>query len=236
MILRVLILLILLTGCISEETRSGVDSTDTVLEGGDFVKIDITGRIKDSGEVFYKYGLINFTLGQKEIPPALERAIVGMGVGEERNITLTPEEGYGEQVPEKVQTVQRTAILPKFTDLSPLNFKTAFGKEPEIDETVSLNYWSARVVNVSNSTVKILHEPKNGTAVNTDYGTALVTINDTHVITTLTPELGAFIITDLGDGVISDINESYITVDFNHPLAGKTLVFEVKVREITKPG
>lgn len=234
---RILILLLLLTvGCISGDNSDSADNKDTVLESGDFVKAEITGRIKDGGEVFYERRTINFILGQEEIFPALEKAMEGMKVGEERNISVSPEEGYGERALEKVQTIQRIVVLPKFTELSPSDFKTAFGNEPYINETITLNYWSARVASVTNTTVKLLHEPENNTAVNTDYGTAIVTVNETHVTTTLTPELGAFVLSDLGKGVISDINESSITVDFNHPLAGKTLVFEVAVSEIIKPG
>ncbi len=33
-------------------------------------------------------------------------------------------------------------------------------------------------------------------------------------------------------GVITDFNDDKVTVDFNHPLAGKTLIFEVDVKAI----
>ena len=33
-------------------------------------------------------------------------------------------------------------------------------------------------------------------------------------------------------GVISEINGDWVTVDFNHPLAGKTLTFEVQILEV----
>ena len=36
-------------------------------------------------------------------------------------------------------------------------------------------------------------------------------------------------------GVISEISEDYIQVDFNHPLAGKDLLFEVRIHGVT-PG
>lgn len=34
-------------------------------------------------------------------------------------------------------------------------------------------------------------------------------------------------------GVISEFNDQRVVVDFNHPLAGKTLLFEVKILEIS---
>lgn len=33
-------------------------------------------------------------------------------------------------------------------------------------------------------------------------------------------------------GVISEVNGDWVTVDFNHPLAGKTLKFEVQILEV----
>jgi len=35
-------------------------------------------------------------------------------------------------------------------------------------------------------------------------------------------------------GIITFVNSTHVTADFNHPLAGKTLYFEVKVVNITK--
>ena len=45
-----------------------------------------------------------------------------------------------------------------------------------------------------------------------------------------TPEIGMRLATDTGlMGVITDVNEKNFVVDFNHELAGKTLIFVVKV-------
>lgn len=35
-------------------------------------------------------------------------------------------------------------------------------------------------------------------------------------------------------GIVTSVNSTHVTADFNHPLAGKTLVFEAKVINITK--
>lgn len=40
--------------------------------------------------------------------------------------------------------------------------------------------------------------------------------------------------TEYGSGKIIEINENEIVVDTNHPLAGKTLIFNVKIVEIRK--
>lgn len=257
MTMRILILfLLLVAGCISGKAPGETDRSDPVLESGDFVKMDFTGRIKDTGEVFYttyadvafnpdiekmdrftfasQYEPVGFTVGEGQVLPALEAGVIGMKIGDEKNITLTPKEGYGEWFPENVKVMPRIAVLPKLTNVSLSAFRAGTGKEPEANETIQLNYWKAKVVNISNSNVTLSHEPDNDTAINTEYGPAVVTLNDTHIITSLTPELGTVITIAFDEGVISDINDTDFTIDFNHPLAGKTLVFEVTVRDIIK--
>jgi FKBP-type peptidyl-prolyl cis-trans isomerase 2 len=246
MIVRILILFLLLAaGCISGKAPGETDRSDPVLESGDFVKMDFTERIRDTGEVFYttyanatsdsQYEPLEFTLGEGQIPPALEAGVIGMKIGDEKNITVTPEEGYGEWFPENVKAMPRIVVLPKLTDMPLSTFRAIAGKEPEMNETIQLNHnWTGRVVNISTPNMTLLIEPGDNTAINTEYGPAVVTLNDTHIITSLTPELGTVITIAFDEGVISDINETDFTIDFNHPLAGKTLVFEVTVRDIIK--
>jgi peptidylprolyl isomerase len=40
---------------------------------------------------------------------------------------------------------------------------------------------------------------------------------------------------ELMEGVITEVNDESLTLDFNHPLAGKVLTFEVTVVEIEEP-
>ncbi|AIF68532.1 peptidyl-prolyl cis-trans isomerase [Palaeococcus pacificus DY20341] len=50
----------------------------------------------------------------------------------------------------------------------------------------------------------------------------------------LTPEVGMYVMTDSGIAKISEIKEESVSLDFNHPLAGKTLIFEVEIVDIQK--
>ena len=259
MIIRILILLLLLTGCISGKDSSDVDPPDLVLESGDFVKMDFTVRIKDSGEVFAttyaevalnpevekmemfispdKFEPLGFTLGEGQMFPALEDSMIGLKIGDTKNITLAPEDAYGEWSPGNITTRLKTVVLPRLTNSSVSDYIALAGKEPELNETIPLNYnWTASVVNIYDQNITLLIETNNNTDIDTEYGTALVTSNDTHITTSLTPEFGATVMTSEGMGVISEENDTHFTIDRNHPLAGKTLVFEVTVRDIMKAG
>jgi len=48
------------------------------------------------------------------------------------------------------------------------------------------------------------------------------------------PKEGMLIGTSQGAAVVTGVGEDFVEMDFNHPLAGKTLVFEVKVKAIER--
>ncbi|AMQ18743.1 FKBP-type peptidyl-prolyl cis-trans isomerase [Thermococcus peptonophilus] len=50
----------------------------------------------------------------------------------------------------------------------------------------------------------------------------------------LEPQEGLYVMTDSGIAKILSVGENEVSLDFNHPLAGKTLVFEVEVLEVKK--
>lgn len=50
----------------------------------------------------------------------------------------------------------------------------------------------------------------------------------------LEPQEGLYVMTDSGIAKILKVEESMVSLDFNHPLAGKTLIFEVEIMEIKK--
>jgi peptidylprolyl isomerase len=64
---------------------------------GDTVKVHYTGRF-DDGEVFdSSQGRepLQFKVGAGDIIKGLEKAVLGMQPGEKKNVTVNPEEGYG---------------------------------------------------------------------------------------------------------------------------------------------
>ncbi len=50
----------------------------------------------------------------------------------------------------------------------------------------------------------------------------------------LEPIEGMYVMTDSGIAKIAKVGEESVTLDFNHPLAGKTLIFEVEIVDIQK--
>lgn len=84
----------------------------THAQQGDTVRIHYTGRL-ENGAVFGSTPQddpVQLQLGSEQIIVGLDRALVGMQVGEKKTVTVPPEEGFGPRRPELQQQVPRTAL------------------------------------------------------------------------------------------------------------------------------
>jgi len=106
-----------------------------------------------------------FIVGDGNMLPGFEQALFGLKAGDEAEIEIPPEAGFGQRNPANIQTVRRDH----------------FAADMELEE---------------------------GLVVSFDNGSG---------------EL---------PGIIREIGEDEVTVDFNHPLAGQTVFFTVKILEV----
>lgn len=74
----------------------------------------------DNGELFKNVtekSPHTFTMGNQEIPPTLENALIGLSEGDTKAVRLTPEEGYGERQKILLHTISRKSfgnkVIPK---------------------------------------------------------------------------------------------------------------------------
>lgn len=106
-----------------------------------------------------------FKVGDGNLLPGFEAALFGFKVGDERKLTIAPENAFGQPNPQNVQVMPRS----QFDGM-------------ELSEGL------------------------------------LVIFND--AANTELP------------GVVKAFDDNQVTIDFNHPLAGKTLNFEVKILDV----
>jgi FKBP-type peptidyl-prolyl cis-trans isomerase 2 len=164
---------------------------------------------------------------------AFEKGFIGAEIGSKKTLVLPPEEAFGEWNESLVIPIPKVAAVPLISDVPRNVFETGAGKEPVMNDTVQLKYWPAMVVDVTEDTVTLQSLPENGSIVVTDYAPAEVTLNSTHAILELIPRPG-IAYTPMGPARAVAEDQTSILFDYNHPLAGKTLVFETVVRNITK--
>ncbi len=137
----------------------------TKAKNGRIVKVHYVGKLED-GTIFDSSkdrDPIQFEIGKNTVIPGFEEGIIGMEVGEKKEIVLTPEKAYGPYRKEFVTVVERK----HFKD--PQNLK--------IGQQVKVQL------------------PDN--------------------------QFAYFVITNIAD--------DKVTLDGNHPLAGKNLIFEVEL-------
>jgi peptidylprolyl isomerase len=136
---------------------------------GDKVKIEYTGTLED-GTVFdasEKHGQpLEFEVGSGMVIKGFDDAVTGMEKDEEKEITLKPEEAYGERKDELLKKVPRDQ-LPK-------------EQEPQVGMMLGMQLPNGQQVPV----------------------------------------------------MITEVTEKEVTLDLNHPLAGKTLTFKLKVVDV----
>lgn len=142
------------------------DPQPTVAEGK-LVSLEYTLTLDDQTVVDSNVGdkPLTYTHGSHQIVPGLEKALDGMAVGDTKQVTVAPADGYGETDPKALQEVQKQLIPP-----DALKVGTRLqGKTP-----------SGQMV-----------YPR-----------------------------------------VAEIKDDTVVLDFNHPLAGKTLHFDVKVLNV----
>jgi len=80
------------------------------VEKGNNIKVHYTGTLED-GQQFdssrNRNETLNFTVGAGQMIPGFDEAVLGMEIGEVKDVTLTPEMAYGQRSEEAVMPVNR---------------------------------------------------------------------------------------------------------------------------------
>lgn len=140
-------------------------------QDGDTVKVTFEGVLED-GSVFDSSSdeePLTFIIGENEVVPGLERAVVGMGVGEQKSVKVPPEDGYGIHQERLVEVVN--------LDVLPENLDLRVGNQLE-------------VTSENGSRFRLL---------------------------------------------IIESDDDSVTLDANHPLAGRTLTFHIELVSLERP-
>lgn len=84
-----------------------------IVQEGDTITVEYEGRLED-GTVFDSSDKhdepLQFTVGEGKIIKGFDQAVVGMKVGEEKEVTVPPEQAYGMHNPELVRDLPRNVF------------------------------------------------------------------------------------------------------------------------------
>jgi peptidylprolyl isomerase len=84
----------------------------TQAKTGDTVRIHYTGTLDDGTQFDSSDGRdpLEFALGGGQVIPGFDTAVDGMAVGENKSVTIQPEEAYGERHDQLLQQVPRSSL------------------------------------------------------------------------------------------------------------------------------
>ena len=135
---------------------------------GDTVKVHYRGSLEDGTVFDTSHGRqpLEFTIGEGQVIPGFEGAMVGMDPGDSKSVTVEPQAGYGERRRELVVDVER--------DRFPADLEVEVGRQVQVHQ-------------------------KDGS-----------------------PRVAT----------IARVDDDSVTLDVNHPLAGKDLTFDIELIEI----
>ncbi len=88
------------------------------VNNGDTIRVHYTGKLKDGSEFDSSKGKdpIEFTVGSGNLIQGFEQGVIGMKVGDKKNITILPGDAYGEKREDLSAKIDRKEI-PK--DVTP---------------------------------------------------------------------------------------------------------------------
>ena len=139
------------------------------IKKGDKITVEYTGRLED-GTIFDSSKEhekpLQFVVGAGELIKGFDQAVIGMKIGEEKEITIPPEDAYGPYNPELCRDIPRNS----------------FQEDQEVKEGMMF----------------------------------MMALQDGRQIPVR----------------ITAIKEEQVTIDLNAPLAGKTLLFTIRIVDI----
>ncbi len=142
-------------------------------QNNDIVSLVFTGKL-DNGEVFTTIKPeepLSVKIGNSDLPPTLEQAIVQMTKGESKKIRLSPDEGYGPRQKDLIQTIDNQKMVDTLKPVPGMLIALKVDKEGAEQKVPA---------------------------------------------------------------TVIEVEGSKITVDYNHPLAGHHLTYEVTLVDLTK--
>lgn len=142
------------------------------VKDGDTVKVHYTGKLTEEGTVFDssrdRDEPLEFTLGEGQLIPGFEEAVIGMEPGDDTTVDITSEDAYGQRREDLELEVSKSDL--------PDNI------EPEVGMQLQMQQQNGQAIPVQ----------------------------------------------------ITDVEDDYVKLDANHPLAGKDLTFDIELVEIVE--
>jgi len=195
-LLITIILAVMVLGCTGSSQKTVVAGSNVTV---DYTLKDSSGNLiqttnatvakeYNAYDPSFAYTPFSFIAGSNSVIQGFNNAVLGMTINQTKNVTITPDQGYGYYNSSNVITVPLQTIVGNNTNFSLF-----------LNQTISYNeeYIYVASLGANNSTANVV--PLSGQVYN-------ITVNT---------------------------NNNTATLDYNNPLAGKTLIFDITVLNIS---
>ncbi|MDY6989268.1 MAG: thioredoxin family protein [Thermodesulfobacteriota bacterium] len=218
-----------------------VDYTVT-LEGGALIRTTLDEMAKGatcekakSYEEPTSFAPEEILVGTEGSVPGLGDAVLGMAAGEKKSVTLSPEKAYGLRDEDKVVDFPRVKKQAKIVEMGPSEYMARYGTFPLEGAEVNYDaYFDALIMEVAEDLVVLSLFPVEEGPIEDEFGTAVITEGESEMDITLTPKIGGNFYARNQDGRVVASDSDNFTVDFNHPLAGSSVVLDIELVSLTK--
>ncbi|GAB6095205.1 hypothetical protein JCM14469_14570 [Desulfatiferula olefinivorans] len=191
------------------------------------------GRLGDSGVIYYYPDPVMVGTGEKHMD--ISDQVIGMKPGESRRIVLTPENGGLPVAPDNIKRFTRKRDMPAFMSMALADFRRQFKTEPAPGVAIPVTpYFMSTVRGVRDDQVYIDSDITEEKTVTDTLGRTRIMREGDDIVLELTPTVGAPFETGGMSGRITAVDDTHFTVDFNPPLAGKTLFMDLTIDSLIK--
>jgi len=173
--------------------------------------------------------------GAAHSPFSLGELILGMEAGQKTSATVPPERAYGASDPRKRLEFPCVRTMPKAVRLSAHEYTSRYQAFPKLGREVDWTpYFKARILEITDADVALELLAADGERIEEELGVVEIGVTENEVTISLTPRIGApFTMQDRQGKIVSTDGRSF-TVDFNPPMAGKTVVLEFEIVSLVK--
>jgi FKBP-type peptidyl-prolyl cis-trans isomerase 2 len=223
------------------ETGKDKNSLHTV-ETGDWVNVmyqfEVIKEVRSSHNTDWENKTLeeSFLVGDRPLMAGLGNAVRGMKVGEEKQVTFLPRDAFGIYNKRKIKQIPKVMNIPKTVRVNPRSYVKRFDAFPIEGKILDFQpYLSAKVLKVEEKFAKIEFLPKIGNYSDNLFGKTVVEMENDRIKIQMEPfEGGTYKGNNEETGYVVQVSDDRFMVDFNHPLAGKTLEVEFTVSSLVK--
>ena len=234
-------------------TFTGKSATD-----GDTVQVNYIGKLQD-GSVFdtsiqaeavkaniydknRPYAPFSFIIGKKQVVPGFEDAVRSMKKGETKTVTIPPEQAYGQAQPDLIlRDIKKTFQTDESMTIPLHEFTRAFNKQPQLQEILSPpgSPFTLQVSTIQNDTVTLRRRATIGQTVQSperEWPIRVIAIDKGKITFMQEPQIGQRIASasQPRPGRVIQVHADSYDINFNTPLAGKTLIFTITLVDFKK--